>query len=292
MQSYILFQFFGIFPFTIHHKHVFYSKFWHFWSIFINLTIITVSIIRIFLFWDWYPEPNNIGFIYQLASKYEPHLLLFEIVLAGFVVLCRSKLYEYVKVLVKLSLSSHMINWSVLALIGFLCGLIVNIHIFYNTSLDSELDVLDSWFAVMQSVYNLMQLLHIMLSLYVINSNLSVQRKRLLERNSCYHSIFIQKKVLTEVDTIISLYSQFSNIFDIFLKTFILEQFYDTLVGIKIIYDMSYSWNDKNFHVESEVTVTVWYLYGTPLIFFVMYQGDLIQKKVRNFILKIFLMNF
>lgn len=279
-----LFQICGIFPFEITtQKQIFYSKFWHFWSVFLHLSVIILSIIELFIYWQL---PDNVGYIYKSLLKFEPYPALIRVILQSASVLFRSifgMLKIYVESIVKASTSetNKVAHKATLLVLIFIFTLNILVYSIFKSRLNNWSSLLNFSISVIQSAYGLIHFLYCYISLHTINYNLNeieTKIQRLRSRHN-YYKILCRKRILEEIDENIKVYNYFSEIFYFLIKIIIFEAFYESLLGIKQAEDLLYSEQLKNFVVPG-ICLVIYHLYAVPMLFLVIHQGHSIQAKV------------
>lgn len=290
---FLLLQFFGIFPFKITTKReILYSKSWHSWSVFMNLSVIFVSCGRTLLFWNMHPEQDpefeHLQCIYSSLVRFEPVIILTRIILLIAPVFSRSlfSMYKiYVQEFVKASTSetNELTNKVTIVTLVFICSLNTAAYIIFKPLIRDWFEFLDFVTGMIQSTYSSIHFIHVYIALHVINFNLKKIEREIqgLRSRSNYYKIFIRKKILEGVDENLRMYNSFSRIFHFCVKMITFEVFYEALLGIKSIEDIVYSLKTRDFDVWLGITAVVFHLYGSPVLFLLIHQGHLFQAKVK-----------
>lgn len=281
---FLLLQIFGIFPFKITNQNkTLYSKFLHIWSVFFNTSVIFASLMRTFLIVD---ESFYTGSVYSFLFKYESHFVLIGITMESSPTFLRNLLNLlkiYVQTIVKgtSSETNFEANKAAIVILIYICIHVICVQTFLSPLKSDWASFLNLWISVAQSIYNLMHFLHFYIVLYIINYNLKeIEKKiKILGIRPDRYRILVKERILKSLDQNLKIYKYFSKIFYLFVEMIICQVFYDTVVALKFIEDIMCS---KIFTIGPEIVMTIWHLYGTPLLFIVIHQGHIFQERVND----------
>lgn len=280
----IIFQIFGIYPFTIANDHqILHSKHWHRWSIFLNVSIIIASIVRSVLYLDWHPEPNTIGYIYSWFTKCEPCISLTAVIPVGFIVINERQFKLSQKLMQRVFNASTKETdllgkrVTIVALVTF-----IGFFRFVQTStfglFEKWNDIVDFWLSLAQSLLSMIWFLHFYLVLNVIIFNLNKIEE---EMNFCRQK---KEETITKLQDVLEMYKYFSKLYHFFVRTISFCHFFYAIMGIKHFEDLVHSESDKNLYLWNSTASIIWYFYEIPLVFMIMHQGELFHNKVKKFL--------
>lgn len=272
-----LFQFFGIFPFTVTNHKVKRSKFLYIWSVLITSTFTVLSIKRCLIYFDFGSE-LKIGFVSLILVKFESFWALLEICLSTTPIhISLNQCIKYVQSIFNLSSSSNKINKKMMAV---LMVTLVEWYMLFKIVQDVYYPIfgsipeyyLDIIITPIQTFVRSAHLLH-----FFVAINAMVEHLRNVEGNLKNWEI---KKVFDEYYKVLIAYKQLGKLYQTFMSFILVEVFYHTMIGLKRLQDHVFFDGTAERGADLFAYTVFWYWFNIPLLMLVLHEGHLFHQQV------------
>lgn len=291
--SFLVFQIFGVFPFNFssHQKKILPSKFWRYWSVFANLFVMLACCTQIMMLWSE-KSLHDGQFIYVTLFRYQPVIILIEVILLSSVVMSKSffrTLEIYVQAIVKITTSEtdKLTKKAIVVVLLLICVFYLFVlHYLHFKRMDSWSVLLRIGLTFTLTSYCSIHHLHFYIALYIINFKLMEKAKKLedLRSRPRYLKVHIRNKHVEKIDEILRSFNCFSKIYHFFAKVMTFRVFYDALLGIKYMEDVELILKEgDSLEIFYEILGVIYHLYGVPMLFMIINQGHIFKTEVKFF---------